>query len=340
MRKLSFDEIRAAALGVERVCEEAGGVRFYRFTEEEETLYRFRTADFYQKTFATAGVKISFRTDSRHLSLAVTAEKGGSSRTFFSVDVLADGTPVGCLDNFGTQPIPCPPALVEFPLGDFAGDFDLGEGEKTVSVYLPWSVVISLRSLSLDDEASFAPCKPEKRLLAYGDSITHGYDATRPHLRQITRICDTFGLEEYNKAIGGEIFFPALAECTCDLDPDYILVAYGTNDWYRTDEKTFSDNCAAFYAALAARHKNTPIFALTPIPRGDQEEKRPFGDFANVAERIREVAAAHKSITVIDGSVMLPNEERFFSDKFLHPNDEGFSHYYENLRRALTPYLK
>ena len=96
MKQLTFDQIRAATLGAARVCRETGGVRFYRFTEEEERVYRDRPlaphlTGVYRKTFSTAGIKLSFRTDSRRLFLAVTAEAGGSSRSFFSLDVLVNG---------------------------------------------------------------------------------------------------------------------------------------------------------------------------------------------------------------------------------------------------------
>ncbi len=346
MRKLSFDEILAATTGAVHVCENEGGVRFYRFTEEEETLYRERKSDpyfstLYPKTYATAGVKLSFRTDSRRLSLAVLASSGGSSRTYFSLDVLVNGARVGSIDNYGEAPLPDGTYWqMPFPLGEFARDFDLGEGEKLVTVHLPWSICLTLRMLSLDDGAAFIPERPAKRLLVYGDSITHGYDATRPHLRQIARICDAFGLEEYNKAIGGEVFFPALAGCACDLSPDYVLVAYGTNDWAKCDYDTFRQSSVAFFSALAARHPGTPVFAITPIVRGDLETTPTFGRLSRVGDTIREIAAAHTSITVIEGSGLVPRDPSLFSSDFLHPDDAGFAHYFENLRYALAPYLK
>ena len=345
MKQLTFDEIRAATLGAARVCREAGGVRFYRFTEEEERVYRDRPlaphlTGVYRKTFSTAGIKLSFRTDSRRLFLAISAEQGGSSRSFFSLDVLVDGAPVGYIDNFSDAP-PTPDLWKRVcPLGDFERTFDLGEGKKTVTVHLPWSAVLTLREICLDDGATLAPVKPHKRLLVYGDSITHGYDATRPHLRHIAQLCDRLGLEEYNKAIGSEVFFPPLARCACELAPDYVLVAYGTNDWANIDYPTFAKNCADFYTALAARHPKARIFALTPIARGDLQEGGTFGPLARVGEKIREVAAGAKNITVIDCTNAVPREVAFFSDDFLHPNDEGFSHYFENLTREMRKYIK
>jgi hypothetical protein len=70
---------------------------------------------------------------------------------------------------------------------------------KTVTLQLPWSAVLTLRKIALDDGAFLTPVCREKRFIAYGDSITHGYDATRPHLRQIARLADALGASEANK---------------------------------------------------------------------------------------------------------------------------------------------
>lgn len=340
MRNLTLAEIRTAARGAAYVCENEKGVCFHRFTEEEEGYYCYRLAEFYSKAHATSGIKLAFRTNSRLLSLSVHADSMGSQRTYFSLDLLVNEKPVGFLDNYGGKPLSPTYHEDAFPLGDFAADFDLGEGEKAVTLHLPWSVVLTLRSLSLDDGASFTPLpRPEKRFIAYGDSIIHGYDATRPHLRQMNRLACALDAEEYNKAIGGEVFCPGLAECACELAPDFITVAYGTNDWGKTDFATFSENCPAFYAALAARHPHTPIFALTPIPRGGIMENENFGHFDQVAETVRAVAARHENITVIDGAELMPYDKALYSDGYLHPNDTGFAVYADNLIRKIRAFL-
>ena len=341
MKQLSLSEIRAVTLGAARVEEDERGVRFYRFTEEEEVAYRDRPltpnlTSVYRKTFSTAGVKLCFRTDSRRLFLAVTAEAGGASRSFFSLDVLVNGAPIGHLDNFGEAErgpdFWCKP----FPLGDFEGCFDLGEGEKTVTLHLPWSAVLSLREIALEKGASLAPVKPLKSLLVYGDSITHGYDATRPCLRHIARLCDALGLEEYNKAIGSEVFFPPLAKCACNFSPDAILVAYGTNDFANVDYDDFCDNCAGFFGALAARHPHTRIFALTPIVRGDLDRTPTFDSLDRVREAIVAITAAYPNITTIDGYALLPKEAALFSSDFLHPSDAGLALYFERLHEEIS----
>lgn len=60
------------------------------------------------------------------------------------------------------------------------------------------------------------------------------------------RLADALGAEEVNKAIGGECFFPELAATKEDFQPEYITVAYGTNDWSRKLAEEFQTNCRAF----------------------------------------------------------------------------------------------
>ena len=220
----------------------------------------------------------------------------------------------------------------KFELGFFSKAFDLGEGKKEVVVYMPWSVKAEIEELSLDDNAFVKPMKRKKKLLAYGDSITHGYDALNPRNKYITRFADAIHFEEYNKGIGGEVFFPELADLKQPFTPDLITVAYGTNDWAKKDKETFDKNCKSFYEKLARNYPTTPILALTPIWRKEiNTVKTEFGDFGDVEKGIREFVKDIENITVVSCFDFIPKEEKYFADLRLHPNDRGFQIYFENL---------
>lgn len=329
--KLNIEQIKAITRGAVRVTEEGEAFRFYRFTKEQEELYRITSEDFFRKTFSTAGVRLVFKTNSQTLYLRTEVFKG-SSRKYFSFDVLVDGKPVGYLNNFSDVEMPKAYTGVDLPFGTHEKTFDLGEGDKTVCVYFPWSVKPFVEEISIDDGAYVEPVKAEKKLLVYGDSITHGYDALKSANRYAARLADSLGVEEINKAIGGETFFPALAELKDDFEPDYITVAYGTNDWSHTSEELFKKNCKAFYTALTKNYPNAKIFAITPIWRKDHEAWRPFGPFVNVEKDIREAVESLENVTVIPGFDFVPKDPDYFSDLSLHPNDEGFDHYFNNLQ--------
>ncbi len=330
--KLSIDKIREITTGAVRIFEENGAVEFCRFTEAESEFYKERSKDFYIKSMASSGMRLSFKTDST--SLFISAEiKYASTRKYFSFDVFVDGECVGYLDNITGVEIPAYFSEMDLPLGEYSKTFELGEGEKEVTVYLPWSTKTSIKEISVDDGAFVEPIKREKKLLAYGDSITQGYDALRPSNRYIARICDALGFEETNKAIGGEIFCSQLSSFE-NAVPDLITVAYGTNDWNRTTVDKFVVQSRGFFENIRKNYPNTKILAITPIWRKDGTQERAFGEFSTVAEYIRE-AVEGLDIDVIYGYDFVPQDERLFGDLRLHPRDEGFEYYADNLLKKI-----
>ena len=335
--QLSFEQIREMITGAVRFWEEDGLLKMSRFTDEQTALYERVSAEFHVKSFASAGMRLMFRTDSRFLKLSVVTSKG-STRRFFSYDVFVNGTLAGYVCNY-TEPMPENYIPEPYPLGECSGTVELGEGEKTVCVYMPWSVSTAIREVILEDGSFAEPAKPAKLLLAYGDSITQGYDAPRPSQRYASRLADFLGASELNKAIGAEIFRPELALLPDPEAPDYISVAYGTNDWSKTEEEVFRKNCREFYTILSRNYPKARIFALTPICRKDYQDYRPFGKFEQVEADIREAVKDLENVTVIRCFDFVPPESENFSDKFLHPNADGFALYAENLCAAVKAVL-
>ncbi len=332
--KLTYEQIGAICQGAVRTAKTENGVCLYRFTKEQEALYRQVSADFYQKSLATAGMKLWFETDSTSLFLKVNVTPA-SSRQYFSIDVMVDGAPVGYLDNFSEIDLPQVYTTIQCPLGEFSKQFPLGGGTKQVCIYLPWSMAVEIQELRLDDHAWIKPIKSAKKLLVFGDSITHGYDALRPSNRYAAKLAKALGAEEVNKGIGGERFFPALAETREPFEPDYITVAYGTNDWSGLGEEEFKEKCQAFYAALSRNYPNSRIFAITPIWRKDHKEEKKFGPFDKVSEDIENIVKEFENITCIRGFGFVPQDETYFADLRLHPNDDGFEEYFRGLYREI-----
>ena len=331
---LDFAQVQAVTLGAARIAQQEDGIHFYRFTQEQEALYLERSKDFYKKTFCTSGVQLRFRTDSRSLGLKALANSG-SSRKYYAIDVMVNGEMLGCLDNYSDVQMEKNYTTVQCPLGEVENMFTLADGEKEVLITLPWSVEMILQELSLDDGASLVPVKPKYKMLCFGDSITHGYDALRPTNKYITKLARAMDAEEHNKAIGGEIFFPALANTRENFAPDYITVAYGTNDWSKSERDVLIDNCKNFYANLSATYPNAKIFAITPVWRKDYTEYRKSGLFTLVEETIREATKDLSNVTVIRGFDFIPQDENYYADLRLHPNDEGFEYYFQGLKKAI-----
>lgn len=332
--KLDFEQIRAVALGAEEIVQEEKGIHLHRFSSRQRELYRHTNEDFYRKSFATSGIKLQFLTDSQKLNLDVTVSSA-SSRSYFSIDVFVDGKMIGSIDNL-TDDMPQDYTEVVLPLGDFSKSFDLGAGMKKVCVYLPWSACAVIRKMELDQGAQIVPVKPKHKLLAYGDSITQGYDAKHPSNKYITRLAEALDAEEYNKAIGGEEFYPPMADAEDGAAPDYIVVAYGTNDWSHSTREQLTERCTAFYAILSAKYPKANIIAMTPIWRADWQMEKPVGPFHDVEGIIRKAVKDLKNATVVRCFDMIPKDVNLFADLRLHPNDTGFDHYFQNLYQAAS----
>ncbi|MBQ8813442.1 MAG: SGNH/GDSL hydrolase family protein [Lachnospiraceae bacterium] len=332
--KLSNEQIQSICLGMVRAVTTEHGICPRRFTERQEEVYKRTDVGFHKNTLTAAGMKLCFETDSTSLFLKVNVSRG-SSRTYFSFDVMVNGELVDYLDNFSDVELPVDYTKMELPHGEFSKYFALGEGIKQVCIYLPWSVAVEINEVSVDDNAFVRPVKPAKKMLVFGDSITQGYDALRPSNRYVARLAEKFDSEEINKGIGGEVFFPELAESPDNFETEYVLVAYGTNEWIKSTEEDFKERCYAFYRALSQNYPNAKIFAITPIWRKDSQQKSPFGDFCKVKTDIQEIVKVFENIICIDGYEFVPQDEIYFADLRLHPNDSGFDFYFRSLSQKI-----
>lgn len=323
--KLSLEQIKKITVGAVRVEEIDGKINLFRFTKAQEEAYKPYSADFYMKSFATAGIRLEFVTNSNTLALEVEISKG-SSRNYFCHAVYANGEHIGDLADETNE-------------GVFSKSFDLGEGEKTVAVYFPWTVASKIINLSLDDGATVIPVEKSCKMIQFGDSITHGYDAKAPAASYASIVADALDAYSINKGIGGEIFFPALSEFKDDIDPDIITVAYGTNDWSKGDLERFDNNSRKFFENLAALYPNAKIFALAPIWRGNYDKSDRKYDFSHTVEHFNEIAKDIPNLRVIDCFDFVPHDPACFSPDILHPNDEGFSYYAEGVLKAIKESL-
>ena len=333
--KLDFDKIKEITKGAVRVIDCNDHIRFYRFTQEQEDLYKERLIDFYYQSLCTSGIRIVFKTDSKSLFLKVNVPEL-TLRKYFSFDVLVNDKTIGSISNFNMEDMPSKYIDVDLSIGKFSETFDLGEGEKKVCIYFPWSVVGELEEIALDD-GSFCEAIPcEKKILAFGDSITQGYDALKPSQHYVSRLADKLGADVINKAVAGDRFFPELTKTRDFVNPELITCAYGTNDWDNVDEQEFMTTCRGFYENLSNTYSNARIFAISPIWRTDELEDRKCGRFSDIEKRIQDIVSDLKNITFVSGYDFVPHDKTYYADFWVHPNDKGFETYFEKLYNKIT----
>ena len=302
--KLSFEQLSSIARGIDRLEKVEDGVQFFRMTEAQKGYYmHYNNIEKANKTDSTSGVRLAFYTDSESLKFSVRfmIAHGGSDK-----------------ENEAQMEV------------------KLTAGESLVEIYFPWSKGVILTSFELDDGATIKPHARSKKLVAYGDSITHGYDAIYPSLSYVNRLGNLLDADVHNRGIGGDTFSPELAKRDNIEDPDYVTIAYGTNDWSMCTMEKFEANCRAFFQVMHERYPNARVIAIAPIWRGDSEREtamaRPISD---VYKLFCEYTKDYDHFTVVDGWNLIPHLHAFFHDQILHPNDQGFSLYAENLYKAI-----
>lgn len=185
-----------------------------------------------------------------------------TTRSCFAFDIFCNGKMIDCICNFCEDDIP---SKKEGGLGAYSKHINLGEGDKTVRIVFPWSTAPVIKEISIDDDAYVMPAKRDKKIIMYGDSITHGYDALHPSNTYAYRFSEMIHAEMYNKAIGGEVFAPEVSEHADGFVPDCITVAYGTNDWNRnTEYNVFKERSRKFFDNLARNYPQHPHICNYP----------------------------------------------------------------------------
>ena len=156
-------------------------------------------------------------------------------------------------------------------------------------------------------------------------------------------LAESIGAELINKAIGGDIFNPALVRAAQPQNPiAAVTVAYGTNDWNRCPLEQILNNCREFFAELEKQYPTVPVLVILPIWRKDLNKETAAGDFLEVRQKIRQIAEQYANVQIIDDLSLTPHLPEFYSDAYLHPNDMGFLAMGKNLlghARKLLPEL-
>ena len=306
-------------------ADEGGERMFLRFAPGQAAAYREAGLDdFFGKTFASAGVRLAFRTDAEALSFDYRFAFG-SSRPFGFFDVWADGA----LAAHG--------GLEKDDGARHAFAAELGPGEKRVEIYLPWSRRTFVSNFVLRRVSFAEPLRRPRTMLCFGDSITQGYDARHPSLSYVEAVARFLDADPVNKAVGGDVFFPVILRERDAFDPDFVAVAYGTNDWRHREPSDVRDRASAFFRRLAELYPAARILAVSPLWRGEPASGCAFGEDVRAMDRlIRDACAGLPNATVVSGYNLVPHLPDFFSDGRLHPNDLGFGVLAQNLQREIA----
>ncbi len=321
---LTYSQIKEITVGaLDVIQDENGKITFKRFTEEQSEYYRTHNEGYHLRSKANSGIRFSFTTDASSLSIDYEMIRG-SSANWFQLDIVCDGAIIKHIDT-RTEEDHCEGTL-ECPLP---------EGEHLINVHLPNLAIFVLKKLELTDAGVLAPYTPKgPKILFLGDSITYGASSFYPSLSYTARLTAMTDALTLNQGIGGEIFRADILDPKLPFDPDIITIAFGTNDWScaRNNPELRISRADAYFKKLKSIFPNAKIVYISPLWRGLSEEE--YLTFLPARKEF-EALARSLDITVVDGLTLVPHLPEFFQDKHLHPNENGFSLYAENLAVAL-----
>jgi hypothetical protein len=175
----------------------------------------------------------------------------------------------------------------------------------------------------------------------FGDSITQGFTSTYSHLTYAAQISQFFDADFLNQAVGCGDFFPATFDDSVEFAPDYVFIAFGTNDWSHFGSlDTLNKRGNDFLDLVQAKYPTATVIGISPIWRGDFAEKRSMGTFEQCCETVKELHRA-RGFYLLEGEVLTPHEPSFYADeKALHPTTLGFGIYANNIIKRISRIIK
>ena len=324
--KLTNAQVLSLAKGY-MTYEETPGLALQRFAPQQRAFYTEEENAFLASTF-TSGIRLDFFTNSRTLDVTF----GGNRRkplAFAGFDLLQDGVlthhyMAGFTPEEGKDAVAIDP---------FSIHADLKEGEKRLTLYLPYLVQTTIEELRLEDGCFFRPYDHKKTILTFGDSITAGTRAICPSMTYVNHTARLLDMDVHNYAIGGETFRKDKIVPDTYPERDLVLISYGSNEYRKLTRKEFEENMSVFLQKAAKEFQNVPIAVLLPIWRATEGEGREFacGSLQSVRDAIQAEAKKYPSMTVIDAQNWVPHIPEYFEDRTLHPNEAGFAEMTRNL---------
>ena len=305
---LSYNQIKEITVGAVHMENIDGEMKFYKYFPYMIPMWGEKKATFEARAKATTGIRLDFHTNSKRLNLEIEFPA--------KFEIYIDGLLRYTMKDTQTLSVD-----IDTPHGALLED-------AHVTVYFPDHKEGKLRSIELDDGAYVRPHKFDKKILFMGDSITQGWESGFDSLSYANKVSRYFNAESVIQGVGGACFYTEFLEAL-PMDFDWVIVAYGTNDFtFIEDYGEFHKYMCEYMSKLSKIYGDKKVFVISPIWREfkDNESLERFEKY-----RIAIAAEAEKyGFIHIDGAKLVPPLSDFYTDG-VHPNCVGFSLYAENL---------
>lgn len=311
--------------------ETDGSVRFRRQTKAMYERYQCdKSVLFDYMSNCPSGVRIAFQTDALKFRMKLLYGKPWDTPLYVGeTDVVIDH------DYANVRTFRAEPLSMDENIHEFTCELDEESDTHIVEIFLCNQVPLKLLEFDLDSEDLPEPVtyNPTKNILFIGDSITQGYFTT-PAGSYAARYANHYKADFHNVAIGGAVFYN-YGDAAMAYPWNDLIICFGTNDCgWRTLDEYRAAATATLDAVTKREHAHVTLLSSIPFPaaRHDETPDR-LERLAAMREILKELAAEYK-VRYIDGSTLVPDDEKYFCDN-VHPNDEGMALYGKNFIEAM-----
>jgi lysophospholipase L1-like esterase len=196
------------------------------------------------------------------------------------------------------------------------------------------------------------------KVVAYGDSITHGVGSSRlSHIRpylppwpelfvhRLKEIYQDTNIQFYNSAQSGADSKWAdryAARMVASLDPDLVIVAFGQNDFWSVPADTFANKIADLMKTVRNQKPNTEFLLVStmrfdPLYTTNAQYWNVVGEYAGRLKAMTGIGVQFVDMTAISEWVYAAKKPKDCVNDPLHPNDYLARWYAQSLVAALDP---
>lgn len=322
--ELTFEQIISAANGIVRTEQNDLGLELHRFTREQEAFFH-KTHPLYCNSYFFNGY---FSKNCRTCA-GVTLDFISDAKTF-----KIDFGKIECVEL--KDPLP---QMFDLYIDDeFVESYEINNeilyessGEKhRFTLHFPHFAFPIISKVELGEATVFKPLKKKIDILFLGDSITHGARTFHPSNTYVMRVARNLDIAIVNQGNSGFVYDADSVEKVCD--PKIVVTAYGINDFMKKNLQMLESDTAEFIKKVKALYPNSRIVSILPLwTAWDGEDENFKKDESACLKKVYEEYSDY----IIDGRSLIPHDEKYLYDK-VHPNDEGFKYYGNNLTKELA----
>ena len=321
--KLTYEQITSAANGIIRTEQTELGLELHRFTKEQERFFykphplfcgdRFFDGYFGINCRTCAGITLDFISDLQVLKIAFGQTEYAKSKRdrIHLFDLYVDDA---FAESFKTET-----EILYHSSGK----------KQRFTLFFPAYAFPIISKVELEGATVFVPQKKKADILFLGDSITHGAFAVHPSNSYVMRVARNMNIGILNQGNSGFVYDAGSIEKVCE--PKIVVTAYGINDFHRKSIGLIEKETDEFLKTLKEVYQNSKIVSILPlwtVWNGNNENYK-----SAERECIKSIYEKHSDY-IIDGYDLVPHDKKYFADE-VHPNDDGFAFYGDNLTREL-----